>query len=223
MELRTTRELRRNERLTKAMVTRSPPHDGRCDFLALVHHLQLLLHRVQLVLCRIQGAEAVVHAALPPLLPWEGGRPAPGKAGPRPDSKFFRPVNKNGRFADGELAVHTGGGAGLNRPLPVEGHPPPQGDAVGTVALQVIPPFFREIPHQLIQRLQQAHGQMALLAEEQSGGRGTHGRSFHSPRGDGLYLSVLIRPRVELADLLTLTGWVAVAAREGVDISSPER
>lgn len=55
----------------------------------------------------------------------------------------------------------------------------------------------------------------ALLAEEQSGGRGTHGRSFQSPKGDGLYLSVLIRPRVELADLLTLTGWVAVAAREG--------
>ncbi len=55
----------------------------------------------------------------------------------------------------------------------------------------------------------------ALLAEEQSGGRGTHGRSFQSPKGDGLYLSVLIRPQVELADLLTLTGWVAVAAREG--------
>ncbi|MDE6282212.1 MAG: biotin--[acetyl-CoA-carboxylase] ligase [Oscillospiraceae bacterium] len=56
----------------------------------------------------------------------------------------------------------------------------------------------------------------ALLAEEQSGGRGTHGRSFQSPRGDGLYLSVLIRPHVGLSDLLTLTGWVAVAAREGV-------
>jgi len=57
----------------------------------------------------------------------------------------------------------------------------------------------------------------ALLAEEQSGGRGTHGRSFQSPKGDGLYLSVLLRPCVGLADLLTLTGWVAVAAREGVE------
>ena len=47
----------------------------------------------------------------------------------------------------------------------------------------------------------------ALLAEEQSGGRGTHGRSFQSPKGDGLYLSVLIRPHVGVADLLTLTGW----------------
>jgi len=59
-----------------------------------------------------------------------------------------------------------------------------------------------------------------LLAEEQSGGRGTHGRSFQSPKGDGLYLSVLLRPHVGLADLLTLTGWVAVAAREGVERAS---
>lgn len=57
----------------------------------------------------------------------------------------------------------------------------------------------------------------ALLAEEQSGGRGTHGRSFQSPKGDGLYLSVLIRPHVSVADLLTLTGWVGVAAREAVE------
>ena len=55
----------------------------------------------------------------------------------------------------------------------------------------------------------------ALLAEEQTAGRGTHGRSFQSPRGDGLYLSVLLRPAAALKDLITLTGWVAVAAREG--------
>ena len=60
----------------------------------------------------------------------------------------------------------------------------------------------------------------ALLAEEQSGGRGTHGRSFQSPRGEGLYLSVLIRPHVGITDLLTLTGWVGVAAREAVERAS---
>ena len=61
----------------------------------------------------------------------------------------------------------------------------------------------------------------ALLAEEQSGGRGTHGRSFQSPRGDGLYLSVLLRPAsTKLQDLLTLTGWVGVAAREAVERAS---
>lgn len=56
-----------------------------------------------------------------------------------------------------------------------------------------------------------------LLAEEQTGGRGTRGRSFSSPRGEGLYLSLLLRPRVELADLAQLTGWVAVAVRRGVE------
>ena len=59
-----------------------------------------------------------------------------------------------------------------------------------------------------------------LIAEEQTGGRGTHGRSFQSPRGDGLYLSVLLRPRGLLSELVTLTGWVAVAARDGVEKAS---
>ena len=66
----------------------------------------------------------------------------------------------------------------------------------------------------------------ALIAEEQTGGRGTHGRSFQSPRGDGLYLSVLLRPRgVRLEDLLTLTGWVGAAARRAVEraCSAPAR
>ena len=55
-----------------------------------------------------------------------------------------------------------------------------------------------------------------LLAEEQSGGRGTRGRSFSSPRGEGLYLSLLLRPKVKLEALFSLTGWAAVAARRGI-------
>ena len=55
-----------------------------------------------------------------------------------------------------------------------------------------------------------------LLAEEQTAGRGTRGRSFSSPKGQGLYLSVLLRPKTSLEELLTLTGWVAVALREGI-------
>ncbi len=60
----------------------------------------------------------------------------------------------------------------------------------------------------------------ALLALEQTAGRGTHGRSFQSPRGEGLYLSVLLRPRAPLEDLLTLTGWTAVAVREAIETAS---
>lgn len=59
-----------------------------------------------------------------------------------------------------------------------------------------------------------------LLAEEQTGGRGTRGRSFHSPRGEGLYLSVLLRPDCGVEELLTLTGRAAVAARRGVERAS---
>lgn len=56
-----------------------------------------------------------------------------------------------------------------------------------------------------------------LLAEEQIGGRGTRGRSFFSPRGEGLYLSALLRPSAPLSDLAGLTAWVAVAVRRGVE------
>lgn len=55
-----------------------------------------------------------------------------------------------------------------------------------------------------------------LLAEEQTAGRGTRGRPFASPRGKGLYLSVLLRPQVPLDELFTLTSWAAVAFREGI-------
>lgn len=55
-----------------------------------------------------------------------------------------------------------------------------------------------------------------VLAGEQSAGRGTHGRTFASPKGQGLYLSVLLRPKTSLETLLTLTAWAAVAVREGI-------
>ena len=56
-----------------------------------------------------------------------------------------------------------------------------------------------------------------LLAEEQSGGRGTCGRSFFSPRGKGLYLSLLLRPACTAEQLLTLTGRTAVAVCRGIE------
>lgn len=58
---------------------------------------------------------------------------------------------------------------------------------------------------------------LVVLAEEQTGGRGRLGRSFQSPRGKGLYLSALLRPRLEPRDVVDFTAWVAVAVCDGIE------
>ena len=57
---------------------------------------------------------------------------------------------------------------------------------------------------------------LVVLAEEQTGGRGRLGRSFQSPRGKGLYLSALLRPPLEPAQVTDFTAWVAVAVCDGI-------
>lgn len=51
-----------------------------------------------------------------------------------------------------------------------------------------------------------------IFADSQSGGMGRLGRSFHSPAGAGIYMSVLLRPKCKPDDLMHLTCAVAVAA-----------
>lgn len=58
---------------------------------------------------------------------------------------------------------------------------------------------------------------MVLLAEEQSAGRGRRGRSFYSPEGTGLYLSLLLHPNVGAEEGTLLTTLTAVAAAEAVE------
>lgn len=58
---------------------------------------------------------------------------------------------------------------------------------------------------------------LVVLAEEQTGGRGRLGRSFQSPRGCGLYLSALLRPRLEPVAVADFTAWVAVAVCDGIE------
>jgi BirA family biotin operon repressor/biotin-[acetyl-CoA-carboxylase] ligase len=48
-----------------------------------------------------------------------------------------------------------------------------------------------------------------VVADEQTEGRGTKGRSWHSPRGLGLYASVILRPRRADLSLLPLAAGVA--------------
>ena len=51
-----------------------------------------------------------------------------------------------------------------------------------------------------------------VIAESQSAGRGRRGRSFLSPAGRGLYVSVLWRPLCSAEDLLPLTAMAAASA-----------
>ena len=59
------------------------------------------------------------------------------------------------------------------------------------------------------------HGTIAV-ADRQTAGRGRLGRSFVSPPGSGIYLSLLIRPETDLAGALSVTSAAAVAVCEAV-------
>src|SRR5215471_4456066 len=56
----------------------------------------------------------------------------------------------------------------------------------------------------------------AVIAEHQTQGRGRHGRSFVSPPGVGIYLSLLVRPQVDPQRLPQLTLAMAVATAEAL-------
>jgi BirA family transcriptional regulator, biotin operon repressor / biotin---[acetyl-CoA-carboxylase] ligase len=53
-----------------------------------------------------------------------------------------------------------------------------------------------------------------VVAEAQLGGKGRRGRSWHSPAGEGIYVSVILRPRVRPSEAPQLVLMTAVAAAE---------
>ena len=60
------------------------------------------------------------------------------------------------------------------------------------------------------------HGTM-LLAEEQTAGRGRYGKSFFSPRGFGLYMSLILKPSLDMADPQMITVATAVAVCRAIE------
>ena len=60
------------------------------------------------------------------------------------------------------------------------------------------------------------HGTL-VIADHQTGGHGRRGRSFHSPGGMGVYLSILLRPACQPTELMHLTCAAAVAMCEAVE------
>lgn len=56
-----------------------------------------------------------------------------------------------------------------------------------------------------------------LIADSQTGGRGRMGRTFQSPPGAGIYMSVILRPVCRPTELMHLTCAAAVAACDAVE------
>ena len=61
------------------------------------------------------------------------------------------------------------------------------------------------------QSINQVENGLTVIADGQTGGRGRRGRSFVSPAGKGLYLSLLMQPRCSLEEVSMLTAWSAAA------------
>lgn len=64
---------------------------------------------------------------------------------------------------------------------------------------------------------------LIVLADRQTAGRGRRGRSFQSTGGLGLYMSVLVRPRLPAVDAPELTAWTAVAVCDGIRAACGKR
>ncbi len=56
-----------------------------------------------------------------------------------------------------------------------------------------------------------------VISQEQTKGRGRMGRSFFSPKGDGIYLSILLKPNIPAHDALFLTTCAAVAVCKAIE------
>lgn len=55
-----------------------------------------------------------------------------------------------------------------------------------------------------------------LVSDTQSGGRGRNGKTFYSPKQNGIYLSFLIKPKLHLQDALKISACVSVAVHKAI-------
>jgi len=60
---------------------------------------------------------------------------------------------------------------------------------------------------------------MVFIADEQTAGRGRGGHEWHSPPGTGLYLSVIVKPKVAAQHVLWLSLAAGLAAQEAIRMS----
>ena len=62
---------------------------------------------------------------------------------------------------------------------------------------------------------------LVLFAEHQTTGRGQHGNRWESAAGKGLWFSILLRPRIDLASSPRLTAWAAEAISGAIENEFP--
>ena len=62
---------------------------------------------------------------------------------------------------------------------------------------------------------------MVILAESQTKGKGRSGRTWHSPPGVGVFLSVLLKPAIPVAQIPQLTLLAGVAVAKAVNAINP--
>lgn len=90
------------------------------------------------------------------------------------------------------------------------------GEMAGPFSIRVVP----TCPSTNLLMKEQAHTLpewQVVIAGEQTAGRGRRGRSFHSPEGTGLYLSVLLRPKLLAGDSTLITTAAAVAVCRAIE------
>lgn len=63
------------------------------------------------------------------------------------------------------------------------------------------------------------HG-TTVIAEQQTAGRGRQGKKFHSPNNQGVYMSVIVRPKLSVDYALMITSCAAVAVAEAIETVS---
>ncbi len=84
------------------------------------------------------------------------------------------------------------------------------GDLAGTISVEVLPECV-STNLLLKERAGSLPSWHTVIARRQTGGRGRMGRSFSSPEGSGLYMSVLLRPELPPEDAALITPAAAVA------------
>lgn len=92
----------------------------------------------------------------------------------------------------------------------------------------LIPDFFQNIEYfdeidstnDYLKRTSHQEGDI-VLAENQTKGKGRNGKSFHSPKQKGIYVSFVLKPQLTIFDSLKVTACLAVSLVKAIEKNYP--